>query len=310
MPKLEPAPLRLSFVLTNLEVNGTHYIDLSQCASLVNRRFYRQGLNWAVAGITIQSGASEATGAATGIEKLPATWVVSNAWEKSMAKWRQQQDEAIEQSGSESAVARYRDFKIRFDDAHDFSQNLIPWSGNDAAGLAVNSQFLTGEWQESQIVIPNDGGTPGNTVEYNLHMVGPDGTNSKGMIVGYAQSRAYPQSPDPVSPNVGTSWMAQMFDVGVENDQVLDNATDRNDDVPYPQANYPGGALNAVGPEVVDIMNFTNTTVGARQRSIGATFPCGLIKLTMAGYTTTTNIFVDLVPGNHRGYLCQKMQDM
>ena len=52
--KIEPSVLRLSFNLprNNSEGNGISYVDLSQCASLVNRRFYRQGINWAVAGIT------------------------------------------------------------------------------------------------------------------------------------------------------------------------------------------------------------------------------------------------------------------
>jgi hypothetical protein len=36
---------------------GTHYVDLSQIASIVNRRFYRQGINWALSGIKIRSAA-------------------------------------------------------------------------------------------------------------------------------------------------------------------------------------------------------------------------------------------------------------
>ena len=50
--KIEPAVQTLSFQLTSspFEVSTTDYIDLSQVASLVNRRFYRQGINWAVGG--------------------------------------------------------------------------------------------------------------------------------------------------------------------------------------------------------------------------------------------------------------------
>jgi hypothetical protein len=44
--KLEPAVQSLTYVLPD----GQNTVDLSQCASLVNRRFYRQGINWVVAG--------------------------------------------------------------------------------------------------------------------------------------------------------------------------------------------------------------------------------------------------------------------
>ena len=52
---MEPAVQTMTF--TNITAPGgglsTSYIDLSQCASIINRRFYRQGLNWAVAGFKI-----------------------------------------------------------------------------------------------------------------------------------------------------------------------------------------------------------------------------------------------------------------
>jgi hypothetical protein len=75
--KLQPAVKTMRFFLTR---DSTQYIDLSQCASLVNRRFYRQGLNWAVAGITIFT--DSATAGEIVIYKVPDTWIASNAWEK------------------------------------------------------------------------------------------------------------------------------------------------------------------------------------------------------------------------------------
>ena len=69
--KIEPAAMRLTFELPSSMVNGTHYIDLSQCASLVNRRFYRQGLNWAVAGFRLNVQETAVSGAAVTVSKLP-----------------------------------------------------------------------------------------------------------------------------------------------------------------------------------------------------------------------------------------------
>ena len=50
MSKIQPAEMTLNFVTDTVDAGtvGNFYIDLSQCASIVNRRFYRQGINWAV----------------------------------------------------------------------------------------------------------------------------------------------------------------------------------------------------------------------------------------------------------------------
>jgi hypothetical protein len=53
--KIQPAEMTLLTATStvNAGATGNFTIDLSQCASLMNRRFYRQGLNWAVAGFKI-----------------------------------------------------------------------------------------------------------------------------------------------------------------------------------------------------------------------------------------------------------------
>ena len=77
--KIEPAQMTLYFAPGSPNVNSTRtdYIDLSQVASLVNRRFYRQGINWAVAGFKILS-TDQSNGLVT-IQKLPSTWTMSNS---------------------------------------------------------------------------------------------------------------------------------------------------------------------------------------------------------------------------------------
>ena len=96
MAKLQPAVKTLIFsYLVPGESQGTpgtstNYIDLSQCASIANRRFYRQGINWAVSGIKVLSQPSLTSGTLNGsvtVSKLPETWVMSNAWEKGFRAW-------------------------------------------------------------------------------------------------------------------------------------------------------------------------------------------------------------------------------
>ena len=281
---------------------GSHTIDLSQVASLINRRFYRQGINWAVAGFKIFT----ATPGSVAIHKLQNTWVTGNAWEKAFRKWNKQQMDAVEEMGAESAVAGFRDFKIHMDATHvtaGFGANLLP---TDSTGTAI----LAGEWQASQVVIPNDG-APGVTNEYFVQMNGASSAAAKSIIGGYAFSRSYPQSPDPVSPAIETSWLNRMFDVGDENDDVLDNATDRNDELPYNQVAYPGSSTNFDGLQIHDQSSITGTTIGGTTRLKGGNFPCGLIRVQHIPLESANLVIqIDLVPGTHRGYLCEPMKEM
>ncbi|AXF52783.1 MAG: hypothetical protein [Circular genetic element sp.] len=316
--KIQPAVDTMYFRTPNVPGNGTQtfYIDLSQCASLVNRRFYRQGINWATAGFKFLTNPS--VQASFVMSKLPNTWVTSNAWEKAFRAWNKQQMEAVDDSGSESAVARFRDFKVHADEGHvtaSFANNLLPYDIQ-----TVPQPYGTGEWDESLIVVPNliadASGSTVNPFEYKLHMTGVNNfSGSRGILEGYAASRAYPQSPDPVSPDVqnDTNWFKQMFDVGNDDTEILDNATNRNDDLPYPQADYPGGAIQAPTMQLHDLAKVSGTTVGGVTRMKGGTFPCGLIRIDIENNDEAAQGFaftIDLVPGTHRGYMCEPMTEM
>lgn len=305
--KIQPSVLSMAFSVPS----GQSTIDLSQSASLLNRRFYRQGILWAVAGFRVyKAGATETGAVGIQIAKLPSTWSLANGWEKSFRLWNTQQMEAIKEAGAESAVARFRDFKIHMDVDHvtsGFATNLLPTDSS-------NSVSIAGEWEHSQIVLPNyspdASGTTNQPREFALHAVGAGyNTLSRGIIQGYADSRAFPQSPDPVSPVISSAnnWMRDMFDVGNDNSEITGNATDRNDDLPYTQADYPGGALQLPGLQVVDVGYFSSGTNSNKIYLKGDTFPCGLVRLES---DQAVVMIVDLVPGQHKGYLCESMQDM
>jgi len=322
---IDPAEMTLTFPIGLIsEATGLKTtIDLSQCASIANRRFYRQGLNWAVAGFTLHS-QSPASGTVS-ITRLPQTWVVSGGWEKTMRTWLRQQNDAIDEAGMESAVARYRDFKIHMDRIHvesQFSNNFLPSFRTEIGGWEY---YLPGEWNNSLVVVPNQGGVSGNTQEYSLHMVGDDDPapkQSRGIIKAYQGSRGTPQSPDPATPpNVEDNLFTEMFDVGMNNEAIVDNAVDRNDNLPYPQNEYPGGDINANGLVFHDNLTITGTTVSGKTSCGGTTFPCGLIRLDIdqslqalepvpGEIRPTSWLQVHLVPGNHRGYMAESMVEM
>jgi hypothetical protein len=224
---------------------AAQYLDLSAAASVLNRRFYRQGLNWAVAGFTLI--APVATAGQITVSKLPNTWVVGNAWEKGFRAWTRQQDEALEEGDMQSVKGRFNDFKIYADEDHFGTAAphlLLP---RDAEGALFDAPD---EWLHSEVVIPNDAGVAGNTVEYRLKMMGADSTegNCKSLIKAYADSRAVPQSPDPSTPgNASIGLYATMFNVGMNDSEVIANAEFRNDELPYNQDQYPGSSGNAPG---------------------------------------------------------------
>jgi hypothetical protein len=316
MRKIEPSPLTMTFatVATGTGVTLRSYIDISQCASILARRFYRQGLNWGIAGMKVSSSQP----GFIAVNKIPNTWVASAAWHKTFALWNKQISETLDEGGNQSLRARFSDFKVFADFVHrqaGFAGNLLP---KDSAGNTA----LPGEWDSSHVVLPNTtpdaSGSLVDPSEFTLHMVGIDAGASKGMIEGYANSRSFPQSPDPVAP-AGSSpnnWMSTMFDDGSANPQIIDNAENENDELPYDQTNYPGGNLQLAGLEWHDFTQIyatsATTNVGT-SRIKGGNFPCGLIAIdwTPSGDNTANLVIqIDLIPGSHRGYLAEPMQDM
>lgn len=307
--KIEPAVMTMNFNIGDRQLS---YLSLSKAASVLNRRFYRAGLNWAVAGFRF---AYEGTGLNIQVRTLPNTWVISGAYEKAFRKWKRQQDEALEQSDSEEVKARFNDFKVFADALHHGqgpANDLVPVSPGGLNVVATN-YLPAEEWLYSEIVIPNDG-APGVTNEYNLVMVGNSFGTYKSVVEGYVNSRNVPQSPDPLQPApVSTSWMQEMFDVGDNADEITDNAQFRNDQLPYDQDVYPGQLTNGGEMQLHREISFTGTTIGAHQGMEGCNVPCGLIQISHNGVGLEANALtlqVMLVPGTHRGYLAESMLEM
>ncbi len=334
--KIEPAVQTLTLATPSVTggSTGIFYVDLSQIASLVNRRFYRQGINWAVSGMKILSGGD----GSLFVSKLPDTWVMSNAWEKSMRTWLKQNNEAMEET--ESIRPRFMDFKLYADAHHHnkgFGANLLPLTLNvTAAGVTTQVAATPGEWVPSEMQIPTGtAGTQGQTQSRELIAVGPNypglgasGLDAVSCIEGYSASRGLPNVLDPNAPADAAdvdgfnpdNWMAATFNEGTRvTEQVIDEALDSNNIAPYPFENdgvhvdtqYPNGANQLDGLQVHDTVFISPTTIGGMTRVKGGMFPCGLMAFSWnPNGTSNLQIQIDLVPGNHRGYLCEPMTDM
>lgn len=313
--KLEPAVKKLFF---SIPLAGVTYLDISECASIANRRFYRQGLNWMVAGMRLHTAAT--TTGVVNIFKVQDTWMASNAWHKGYALWNRMNDQVLD--NQPSIRPKFHDFKIHMDSEHvstQFANNLIPYT-EDSAG--VQTQYVEGEWTRSLIEMPNtaaDGSAdPGTTTAYALKMHGDDSTSSKALIQGYADSRSVPTEPDPeTQADADIGWMNNLLDMGDVHDDIALNLQTIGEDLPYSQMEYPGGGGNAGRPSLHGIANVSATTVGGQTSVEGGNFQCGLIKFVSLLVDTASpaphtayELELILVPGPSRGYLTQPMQEV
>ncbi len=314
--KIQPAVTRLWF---NIDPENTlNFVDLSLAASAANRRFYRQGTTWAVAGMSLHVGADDPTDLPTGdftVSKVPDTWVAKNAHSKAKALWMKSQDQVLDDQPS--IAAKYRDFKVYLD-AEMVGASIQGISADPAQNgeimLPVDSgDFPTkiGEWVYSTIQLPDAGGSAPPT-EITMHMVGADDGDSRGVITGYGLSRSRPYDVDPNVPTSG-GWMNDVFDVADNLDEIRDDAHNNNDEPPYRVGDptsaleyYPGGVNNQPDAALHSISFVSSTTVGGKTPVEGGMFGCGLMRFDwdIRG-AASIYLAVDLVPGHYKGYLTE-----
>lgn len=287
------------------------FIDIAQCLSIVNRKAYRQGMNYAIASMkfySLESGQVQVT-------TLPNNWSMDNATTKMFELWKDQRSEVLKDSPS--LKAKWTDFKVFMNSAHaaaGISNNLTPIAPD-------GTPYLIGEWAASEITTPVDGGATGTAHQSTVHVVGdnvpagifqPGVTTSIGAIKEYALSRALIQSPDPaVLP--GPVFQDSVYALTSSHDemaeQILTDVTLQNDTPPYDRNNYPGGGVMPY-LEVVDmaiISNYGDANTLATY-TVGPFVPAlGLIKiLPNMQNNANVSIEIDLVPGKVKGVLAER----
>ena len=301
---MQPAQTVLSYTVPN----GSSYIDIAEGLSQVNRRAYRQGMEYAVGKIAFGYAANPQAvlNVSLAVGTAGNTWVVHNAWKKAYAHWIAQQRRARRLIGK-SAKPTWEDFKVYLDDAHRAGTSLGVLAGD---GGAVG----TGEWDYSVLHIQDDSHA---IAEWYMHIIGGDvGSTDRGLILGYQQSRATVQAEDPELPaeyssNMYTALADDLDDVAPA---VADDMEDENDEPPYDHDDYPGSDTNSDSPWTQDFALAGSTVpLGVVP---GFVAQCGLVKFNLtardaqggAGATApSTNVAVHLVPGSYKGVLASPM---
>lgn len=314
MRKIEPAVLQLQY---EVAPNVTRFLDLASDLSRVNRRLYRQGMNYAIGSIHIaQDLASANSGCELTVHTAGNTWVTQNAHVKGRALWDKMNDEVLDDQPS--IQGKWADFKIYLTEDMDSSNTL---KCTDGAGGAWPTTDI--EWNYSKYVIPQHDVDPATGLslpaqEAVVALCGEDdisgATWRMSLINAYELSRSTVQDPMPNVPaGASTSFYSMLMDLGGQESELSDVIEDANDVPPYSntEGNYPGGAvftthnaLTVVGKEITSIYQPTAT--------IGSFIaPCGLIRLssTVTSDTTPQNfkVFVNLVPGSYKGVMAEPM---
>jgi len=294
-------------VLTYEVSDGFSYIDLAEGLSQVNRRAYRQGMEYAVGKVTF--GYTHDPQAVMNVALFCATagntWVVHNAWKKAYAYWIAQQRRARRLIG-QSAKPTWEDFKVYIDDAHRAGNSLDVKAGD---GASVGA----GEWDHSVLHVEAE---DHSIQEWYLHIIGGDiGTTDRGLILNYQKSRATVQAEDPELPaDYGSNMYADMADdLDDVAKEVASDMEDENDEPPYDHDDYPGSDTNSDAPWLQQFAMATSTlSVGVVP---GFVAQCGLVRLTLearnpVGVATTaptTLVQVHLVPGSYKGVMAAPM---
>ncbi len=325
--------LWFAFLPPSGETAGSYYIDIAQCLSIVNRRSYRQGMNYAVDNMSFKYAplgpTPEESFMSIVVSKVPTTWAADNSTTKAFEFWKEQRAEVLKEQPS--LKAKWSDFKIFLDANHvnkTIAENLIPHSSiSDSCGSA-NVEFLKGEWDASEIVFPVTGGSGGTGAanQQTMHVVGnnlPAGAfqvatgTSFSLIEAYANSRRTPQSPDPSTTGVSetTNPYATLAAPDSTFQDIAENVLEHNAEAPYDLDDYPGGTDNAPFAQIVKKMypsNFGSTT-NVASVSIANTgsflAPFGLVRIDTCGLSSSVDYIIiemDIVPGRYKGVLAEK----
>ena len=283
---------------------------------MVNRRLYKQGKVYAVAGVSyVFTPASSPVPVASDLAMVSAvvatagdTWSVQNAHTKGKALWNQMNRLVLKDNPSIKGT--WHDFKVRLDDHHTTNAVVVDGDGNDV---------LDGEWDYSTFVMPQHEvdpvtGLPLAADEFVSHLIGDNTATSMGLVKAYGESRATVQPVDPAVPaSMSTSFFNLLTDTGSQEPELADVIEDANDQPPYHETAYPGGQTNADAPW---IQQTTTASVGAPVGHVpGFQAECGLVKFTLGGFDNTGTgksledviVIFHLMPGNYQGVLAENM---
>ena len=298
--KTSPTQLRLCFEGTG---NTTRYIDIARALSIINRKFYRQGVYYYVNSVELINNANSAIDLYT----APDTWVTKNAWNRAFGVFQKMNAQV------DTPRPKYHDFKIKLRSDQTEALTMDPDLYNKSSGGV--SQFVSlapDEWQFSKFTTLKSNG--GLADEFTGHLLGPhdgpEGTrDSVGLIMSYAETRAHPPAGgEPTMPSYHeTDPLNTLFvasgDLGEQD--IMDNLDDHNDETPYDHNDYIGESSSHM--QHVARLATVQTTNRVAKAS-GFCVPFGLMcvdPINLDGSDTYT-LILNLAAGTYHGVYAER----
>ena len=303
--KTSPTQLRLCFESTG---NDRRYIDISRALSIINRKFYRQGVYYYVNSIEFWNNSDTVVD----VYSLPDTLVTKNSWNRAFS--------IFQEMNAQTDVPRpkYHDFKVRFDvnQEEDLSNTMDPdtYGPYDVANNrhTHNSHGHDEDlWFSRFTTMLSDGGLAD---EFTGHMLGPQlgsGGNitSVGLIESYGNSRREPdQSGDPILPaSLQTDPLNNLFDASGDGAlaDIMENLDTYHDETPYNADYYIGEDEN----DMQHVARLATVSTSHRvDKAPGFCVPFGLLCIdpNNVGENDDYTIVLNLAAGTYHGVYAER----
>lgn len=305
--KMEPAVTSLIY---EMPVGTSRYIDIAADLSRLNRKMFRQGYQYVVAGITVTDDVGVTSALDVQIRTAGNTWITHNAWSKGCALWHEMQQEVL--ADNPSVKGKWHDYKV-FLTENQASANTI-----SALNGAAGPWPAGAEWNTSTYVLPqHDVDAAGNVLpaeEWVACLVGPDDAANKrfSLVKAYEESRATVQD---VAPNVPlalpNSFYLKLMDDGSQDPELAEVIRDENERPPYPNGpgEYPGSSGFTFAEALTTVARGVKNDFTPTMTLPGFTAECGLVLVsaTRSAGVESCRLQIHLVPGNYRGVMALPM---
>ncbi len=305
--KMEPAVTSLIY---EMPTGTSRYIDIAADLSRLNRKLFRQGYQYVVAGVTVTDDVGVTSALDVQIRTAGNNWITQNAWSKGCALWHEMQQEVL--ADNPSVKGKWHDYKVFLTENQASANTISALDGASAAWPAG------AEWNTSTYVLPqHDVDAAGNVLpaeEWVACLVGPDDAANYrfSLVKAYEESRATVQD---VAPNVPlalpNSFYLKLMDDGSQDPELAEVIRDENERPPYPNApgQYPGGSGFGFAGALTTVARGVKNDFTPTMTLPGFTAECGLmfVSATRSVGAENCRLQIHLVPGNYRGVMAIPM---
>lgn len=211
----------------------TMYLDIARDLSLLNRRLYRQGMEYHIKSISIMS-RNTPTGSATA-SVVPCTWTVMNAYRRGRAAWKAANKEATKNVASD-IKGKWSDFRIEPLQGILGTAYLTP---EDAAGNTYPAQ--TYDWEKAKFEHHADDANGASIHLLGDHLRAADNYASVGLVKSYFESRIRTRPEDPIlDGDISDDYITTLFDSDEVQSRRIQNIEAFGDNPPYDHDNAVG----------------------------------------------------------------------